>query len=441
MDTQPVIIAGAGIAGLSIAYALQKKGIPYKILEAANHPGGVLCSLQQDGYQLDAGPNTIAATPATMEFIKEIGLEDEVMEATAVSKKRFLVRNNQLHAVSPHPLKIIRSNYISAGAKWRLFTEQFKSKAIKVPAETVTQFVTRRFGKEINDYLFDPVLSGIYAGNPDLLSVHEVLPMLRKWEYEYGSVTKGLMKNKEVMGGRKIIAFKQGNAELGNKLASLLDSPVRYGCAITGITRGASDYIVQYTEHGQTSMFNANKIILTTPAYATAGIINTLDAKLGADLQKIHYPRMGVLHLGFGAEALQNTPEGFGFLVPNAEGKHFLGAICNSAIFPSRAPSGKILFTVFMGGARHEHFFNELGVDRWKELVIKELMSILKLKTPPEMQHFAEWEKAIPQFNLDSMDYRFSVKEFTAEHPGIQLAGNYISGVAVPAIIQAAQAY
>jgi oxygen-dependent protoporphyrinogen oxidase len=439
MKTQPVIIAGAGLSGLTIAYELQKKGIPYLLMESASQVGGVFKSLHIDGYELDAGPNSIGATPETLAFIAELGLQDVLMEATAASKNRFLVRNNQLHAVSPHPLKILKSAYISGGAKWRLFTEKFRKAGKANEDESVSSFVTRRFGKEINEYLFEPILSGIYAGNPDNLSIKETLPMLPRWEQEYGSVTAGLMKNMKAMGGRKIVAFKGGNEVLTERLRSLVT--VRFNCTVTGITKGATDYIVQYNENGHTAMLNADKVIFTTPAYSTGAAITSLDAELSAALNNIHYPHMGVLHLGFGEEALAKVPAGFGFLVPHAAKKHFLGAICNSAIFPSRAPEGKALFTIFTGGARQEQLFTQLGKEKLQQTVISEFMSLLGLQTPPELQYFSEWPKAIPQLNVGHAKIREQIKSFEQQYPGIHLAGNYVSGVAVPAIIQAAKTF
>lgn len=441
MKTQPIIIAGAGLSGLTIAYELQKKGIPYQLMESAPQAGGVIKSLHIDGYELDAGPNSIGATPDTMAFFQELGLMDQLMEATAASKNRFLIRNDQLHAVSPHPLKILRSDYVSAGAKWRLFTERFRKAGNHSEEETVSSFVNRRFGREIGEYLFDPILSGIYAGNPDQLSIQEVLPMLPKWEKEYGSVTAGLMKNMKAMGGRKIVAFKGGNTVLVERLLSLLTGPVRFNCTITGVTKGATDYIVQYNEDGHTAMLNADRVIFTTPAYSTGAAISSLDASLSASLNNIHYPHMGVLHLGFGEEALSKVPAGFGFLAPHAAKKHFLGVICNSAIFPSRAPEGKTLFTIFTGGARQEQLFEQLSVEKLQEQVIREVMSLLGLQTPPELQRFSEWKKAIPQLNIGHAEIRRQIKAFEERYPGIQLGGNYVSGVAVPAIIQAAKTF
>lgn len=440
METSPVLIAGAGITGLSIAYALQKQGIPYVVMETAAVPGGILSSFHQDGFELDAGPNSIAATPATMAYLQEIGLEKEILHATAASKNRFLVRHQRLHAVSPHPFKIMGSPYLSRSAKWRLFTERFRRPVEQQGEESVTDFVSRRFNKEIADYLFDPILSGIYAGNPDRMSVSEVLPMLPRWEKNYGSVTKGLMKEKGVMSGRSVISLKGGNARLAQQLADRLRTPVRYNCTVKAVQPAGGQYRVTFEENGAEGHMTASKVIITTPAYHTADMIAALEPALAERLRQIHYPRMGVLHLGYDAAALPQPLEGFGFLVPNKEQLHFLGAICNSAIFPEKAPAGKVLLTVFTGGARLEQLFDRMGSDALQQQIIQELQVILQLQAPPVMQRFSVWNKGIPQLNVGHAQLREAVAAFTASYPGIILSGNYLHGVAVSALIQHADA-
>lgn len=436
MSDQPVLIIGAGLSGLSIAYELQKLQVPYRVLEVSDHSGGVMKSLRADGFELDAGANTIAASPELLQYFKELGLENEILQATAASKHRFLVRRKQLHAVSPHPFKIMGSPYLSRGSKWRLFTERFRKPAPAAGEESVTDFVTRRFNREIAEYVFDPVLSGIYAGNPDLMSVSEVLPVLPRWEREHGSVTKGLMKDKGAMGGRKIISFKGGNQQLTNRLQQLLTTPVRFNCKVTGITAANGSYVVSAIENGMSENFAASTVILTSPAYCTAEIITTLDAATAAMLNKIHYPRMGVLHLGFDAAALPQPLDGFGFLVPNAENMHFLGAICNSAIFPEKAPAGKVLFTVFVGGARQERLFDEMDPEALQQQIVSEVRSLLQLSAPPVMQQFSTWPKAIPQLNVGHVKLRSAVADLEKKYPGIHISGNYLQGVAIPALLQ-----
>ncbi|KAG4069296.1 hypothetical protein HA402_012149 [Bradysia odoriphaga] len=436
MSDQPVLIIGAGLSGLSIAYELQKLQVPYQVLEVSDHSGGVMKSMRDNGFELDAGANTIAASPGLLKYFKELGLENEILQATAASKNRFLVRRNQLHVVSPHPFKIMGSPYLSRGSKWRLFTERFRKAAPAKEEESVTAFVTRRFNREIAEYVFDPVLSGIYAGNPDLMSVGEVLPALPRWEREYGSVTKGLMKDKDAMGGRKIISFKGGNQQLTNRLQQLLSTPVRFNCKITGITAANGGYKVSIIENGMSETISTATVILTSPAYCTAEIITTLDAATAAMLNTIPYPRMGVLHLGFDAIALPQPLDGFGFLVPNAENMHFLGAICNSAIFPEKAPAGKILFTVFVGGARQERLFDEMDQETLQQQVVSEIRSLLQLSAPPVMQKFSTWPKAIPQLNVGHVKLRNAVSVFEKKYPGIHLSGNYLQGVAIPALLQ-----
>lgn len=436
MPQEPVLIIGAGITGLSIAYQLQKQQVPYLLIEAAGHSGGVIQSFSKEGFELDAGPNTIAASPETMQLLKELGLEQDILQASAVSKNRFLVRNNKLHAVSPHPLKIMGSDYLSRGSKWRLFTERFRKPVAASEEETVSQFVTRRFNKEIADYVFDPVLSGIYAGNPDVMSIAEVLPALPRWEREFGSVTKGLMKDRGAMAGRKIISLSGGNQVLTRRLQQLLHTPIRFNCTVKNIAAADGSYVVTCEEGGAATTITATQVVFTTPAYSTAKCINKLDLATAVLLQGVHYPRMGVIHLGFDEGALKHPLEGFGFLVPHAENLHFLGAICNSAIFPHKAPQDKLLLTVFVGGARQEHYFDELGTAALQEQVIKEIQSLLPIYAAPVMQHFSYWNKAIPQLNIGHAKLRAAITDFEHKYPGIHICGNYVQGVALPALLQ-----
>lgn len=436
MSEQPVLIIGAGISGLGIAYELQKQQVPYLLLEASSRAGGVMTSFHEAGFEMDAGANTIAASPEILQLFEELGLSDNIMQASAASKNRFLVRNDQLHVVSPHPIKILSSPFLSGSGKWRLFTERFRKPLKTNEDETVTSFVSRRFNKEIADYVFDPVLSGIYAGNPDKLSVKEVLPVLPKWEQTYGSITKGLMKEKGMMGGRKIISFKGGNQVLTDKLAALLHTPAKLNCEVKAIRPTSSGYQVDALQNGVSISFEASDVVFTTPAYQTATAIKDLDPELAARLNNIHYPKMGVLHMGFDTSALPQPIEGFGFLVPNAEKKHFLGAICNSAIFPDKAPAGKSLLTVFTGGARQEYLFDQLSDSELQDKIVGEITSLLHLTAPPTLLRFRKWNKAIPQLNVGHQQTRTAAAQFEKKYPGIQLKGNYLQGVAIPALLQ-----
>ncbi|NIG57360.1 protoporphyrinogen oxidase [Chitinophaga sp. Cy-1792] len=436
MPQQPVIIVGAGISGLSIAYELQQRNIPYVVLEAGNHGGGTVKSLHVNGFELDAGPNSIAASPEMMEYLQQLGLGNDILIASAAGKNRFLVRNRQLHAVSPHPFKIIGSKFIGGASKWKLFTERFRKSTPPAGEETVTAFVTRRFSSEIAAYVFEPILSGIYAGDPDRLSIAEVLPMLPRWEREYGSITKGVMKEKGAMGGRKIISLKGGNATLTNTLQQKLHTPVRFNAAVNAVQSATDGYTVSYIENGIAGQLHASQVIFTSPAYSTGVVISKLDAAVAKLLQQVEYPEMGVLHVGYDASAIANPVNGFGFLVPHAEQLHFLGVINNTAIFPTKAPEGKVLFTIFTGGARQQHYLQQYDHAVLQQKILKELGELLGISAAPVMQHFEVWPKAIPQLNVGHEKLRAAVTGFEKTHPGIHIAGNYLHGVAVPALIK-----
>ncbi|PUZ24462.1 oxygen-dependent protoporphyrinogen oxidase [Chitinophaga costaii] len=434
----PVIVVGGGLSGLSLGYALQQQGVPYRVLEASGRPGGVIKSLHVAGFELDAGPNSIAMSPALRAYFEGLGLGELLVEASAAGKHRFLVRNNKVHAISPHPFKIISSRFLSGAAKWRLFTEIFRKRGAANTEETVADFVTRRFGKEIATYVFDPVLSGIYAGNVDRLSIQEVMPMLSDWEKQYGSVIKGMMKSKG-MGGRKIVTMKGGNGLLADRLGALLGKDLQLNNKVTGVWLAEDgSYELSVSINGLVSTLKASQVVFAAPAYATAYAIETLDYSLAAALRQIEYPAMGVLHLGYDKNELPAIPDGFGFLVPSAEQKHFLGLIYNSAIFPFKAPEGKVLFTVFIGGAQQQEVLQQ-PAEMLQQQVIAEVNALLGIKVQPVMKNFQVWEKAIPQLNVGYAEVRNKVARFEAGHPGLYVAGNYVQGVSVPNIISSAE--
>ncbi|PUZ29625.1 protoporphyrinogen oxidase [Chitinophaga parva] len=435
----PVLVVGGGLSGLSLGYALRQQGVPYRVLEASGRAGGVVESLHRNGFELDAGPNSIAMAPELRTYFEQLGLQDQIVEAAAASKDRYIVRNNQLHAISPHPFKIMGSKFLSGGAKWKLFTEAFRKSKPASADESVADFVARRFGREIATYVFEPVLSGVYAGNINKLSIKEVMPMLVSWENQYGSVVKGLMKNKGAMGGRKIVTLRGGNASLTNKLAAVLGSDLQLNTKVTGVWQNAADesYELSVSVNGLVSVIKASQVVFTTPAYAAANALESMDHPLAAALRNIEYPAMGVLHLGYDRAALGKVPDGFGFLVPAAEQKHFLGMIYNSAIFPFKAPEGKALFTVFIGGANQQSVLQQ-PPENLQRQVITEVNELLGISAQPVMQQFQVWPHAIPQLNTGFDAVRQLTARFEAAHPGLYIAGNYSTGVAVPTIIRKA---
>ena len=439
------IIIGAGLAGLTAAYQLQKKGVEVRVLESAPVVGGVIRSLSVDGFELDLGPNSLVLTPSLEKWVAELGLDAFRLDASAAGKQRFLVRDKTLHALSPHPVKLLKSPYLSWGAKAGILTERFRAAGAPVaPAagvpgeETVAAFFTRRFGKEVTAAIADPIFSGIYAGDIHRLSIREVMPKMVAWEKEYGSLTKAVLKNKAAMkGGRAIVSFTGGLGRLTDALAAPLGERVRTGVRVTGITTSHGEptaqaspeacYSVTYFHDGIEHTLSAPYLIYTAPLHTLTSIPWFAPVKPASEA--VVYAPVRTLHLAVSKDGL-DLPPAFGFLVPSREHLSILGCIFTSAIFPSKAPEGYALLTVMLGGA-HQGADLLRDEDGFQAAAIRDLKEILHISSDIRVLHGQTWTKAIPQKNIGYGEIKESLLAFQGAHPGFFFAGNGVSGVSV----------
>jgi oxygen-dependent protoporphyrinogen oxidase len=424
------LVIGGGIAGLMAAYTFYKSGIQVQVLEAETRVGGVIQTVRKDGFELDLGPNSLVLTPFLKDLISELGLGDVLVEAALVAKNRYLVKRRMLHALSPHPLKLLQSPYLSWGAKFRILTERIRPAAASDAEESILQFVTRRFGGEVAQALADPIFSGIYAGDIGQLSIAQVMPLLPKWEKEFGSITKGILNQKEAMkGSRKIVNFRGGLGTLTQALASPLEGHIHKDVSVNSIVRtDTGGYRVGYvSQDGLSQSTEAQILVYAAPLYAT----NSLDffSKLSGSAARVHYSPVRTLHVAIPKDQA-TIPEGFGFLVPTREEMGLLGCIFSSSIFPDKAPEGWALLTLMLGGA---HQADMLRADHTSldQMALVDLKEILHISGSPRILLGTTWPKAIPQKNLGYEQVLQAMKAFEAAHPGFRFAGNAVGGVSV----------
>ena len=398
----PILILGGGISGMGAAQMASKQGREFLVLEAASAPGGTLRSLEIHGHTLDIGANSCASSEDFEQFLSHIGLEDKILKANALSKKRYLFHDKKV--VSVGGLRdIIGASWLSLMGKLRIGIEPFRKRG-NVEDESVASFLSRRIGWEATEKLVEPVLGGIYGGDIHYLSAATILKKFKVGEQQNGSMLRSLLKDPPMP--RKIISVEGGFTKIGEAFAQKYTDQLLLETKVQKIEKISSGFLVQ-TNRGN---FYCEELISTLPVYVLAEL---LDGELKNILGQLKYEELSVSH--FAEERRQKVFDGFGILVPSSLNMKVKGVLFTSSIFKGRAPAGIRNMTVFHKASGGES-------------IQKELNTILG-NHPRQLLHTHHWKQAIPQSHLGFEQWK---KELFAQLPdGMYLAGNYLGKVGV----------
>ncbi len=429
-------VIGGGIAGLTAAYKLHRQGIPVRVLEATSGTGGMIRSERVDGYLVEHGPNSLRDTNELLpEMIDALGIRDQVVDASPVARKRFVVKNKSLEPLPMSPVSFLTTSLLSMKGKARLLMEPFV-KSDAAADESVAEFVNRRLGSEILDYAVDPFVGGIFAGDPADLSVRHAFSKLYDMEAEHGSLFRGMihaMRNRSDNGSKKgsIYSFKDGVETLPSALRDALGSRVQLNAPVTSMRLDDQQWHVgTRTPGGATEMHFFDAVISTVPLHR----LTSIDFNAYVDLKafdEVPYPPVSVMALGFDRSDVAHSLDGFGMLVPKVEDSFsILGTLFSSTLFSGRAPEDKVLLTTFVGGSRRP----DLGRAETSELrstVLQDLRELVGISGQPSFVRHIQWPRAIPQYTREHGSIQSLIKRLETRHPGLFLAGNYRTGISV----------
>ena len=436
---QRIAVVGAGIAGLSAAYWLNRKGFEVQVFERSDRTGGVIRSERSDGFLVDYGPNSTLETSETLsELVRALGLEGQKVYGREAANNRYIVRDGALQALPTSPGAFLTTGLFSWKAKLRLLAEPFVRRS---PGDDISlaDFVRRRLGREFLDYAINPFVAGVYAGDPEQLSTAAGFPKLYALEQNYGSLIKGTVqgarerrKRKEVAKNRaRLFSFRDGMQVFTDALAEALGAnALRLGYEVTRLRRENGSFFLHSRQDGPARVDRFDRVILTVPAYALPGLLRELAPDQTAPLEAVHYPPVSLVYLGFKAEAVERELDGFGFLVPEVEQRQILGTLWSSSIFPDRTPEGHVALTTFVGGTRQPENAR-LPEEDIKALVLEELRDLCGVSGPPVFSRFMRWERAIPQYRVGYKKVQAVFDQLETEHPGLYFAGNYRRGISV----------
>lgn len=415
------------------------------IVEASPHPGGVIRSERRDGYLLEFGPQSFSATPAVLRLCRELQIESQLVQAP-LRAPRFVLTGGQLRAVPLSPPAFIVSSLFSKKTKLCVLRDVLGHSVPPQNDESVAAFVLRKFSPELLEKLVGPFVSGIFAGDPERLSVRSAFPQLYEAEKSAGSVIRSLLRDgKEQSAPREKItlrAFRDGNQTLVDTLATEIGSGLHCNTtagsirAVAGLANGAA-YEVTIRANGKDVVLTTNRLIVATPTQQAAQLLRDVDAQFDSVLKQFEYAPVAVVSTGYARAAVRHSLDGFGFLAPRSSGLRILGTVWNSSLFPSRAPERQVLLTSFVGGATDPQAIS-LNTEELITAVHQELAPLLGISKEPSFSSVWIYERAIPQFNMGHAEKVKLLHELQANHPNVWLVGNYLRGPSLGACIEQA---
>jgi oxygen-dependent protoporphyrinogen oxidase len=439
------LVVGAGISGLVCAYALRKAGVDAQVIESNATPGGVIRSERRDGYLLEFGPQSFNATSALVNLCRELHIDDQLLPAPANAPRYVLVKGG-LRPVPLSPPAFIASSLFSPLTKLRVLRDILGRSTPPRSDESVAAFTRRKFSRELLDKLVGPFVSGIYAGDPEKLSLRSAFPQLYEAEKSAGSVIRGLLfsARKRSASAEKpaLQTFREGNLTLIQALAANLGPNLSCGVTaqrigLTATSSGTPAFEITVIANGREELLTTNRLIIATPAQQAATLLADVDPQFESALSAIAYTPVAVVSLDYPKSAIHHSLEGFGFLVPRSSGLRILGTVWNSSLFPNRAPDGHALLTSFVGGATDPSAVS-LPESEIVSIVHGELSSVLGISQPPSFSHVQAWQRAIPQYNLGHIQLIDRLDQMQSKYLSIRLIGNYLGGPALGACVEQA---
>ena len=431
-----VAIVGGGIAGLSAAYDLQARGLSVRVLEASARVGGVIATERFDGWVIDGGPDSLLVQkPAAVTLCRELGIADQLL-STLTPRTAFVLRDGRLHAIAEgsflgFPITfgaLARSRLFSLAGKARMAGEVIVPRRTVDEDESIGAFVSRRFGREAVDYLADPLLAGIHAGDVDRLSIRALFPRLVDAERRSGSVIRALRAlHVRPSPQGAFVSLPGGTGELVDSLSNALKpDTVVTNARVTNLRRGL-DYAIDSTAGN----VQARCVLLAVPAYVTGALTRPIDPALADLCDAIPYASTATVAFGYRRDQVAHPLRGTGFVVPRTEGLALLAGTWVSSKWPGRAPAGHVLLRGFLGGGRDPRRLDASDAELI-DTARRELSDLLGISGSPLFSRVYRWTRQSPQYEVGHLHRVVSIDRRLNALPGLFVTGSGFKAVGIP---------
>jgi oxygen-dependent protoporphyrinogen oxidase len=447
VSDQPVDVAivGAGIAGLAAAFDLQSRRVTVRVLEASARVGGVIATDRFEDWVVDAGPDSLLVQkPAAVALCRELGIADRLM-STLTPRTAYVLRDGRLHPIAEgsflgFPITagaLAQSGLFSVAGKVRMACEIFMPRRTDDDDESIGAFVRRRFGEEAVDYLAEPLLAGIHAGDVDRLSIRALFPRLVDAERQSGSVIRALraLRVRPSPQGA-FVSLPGGIGELIDTLRRAIEpGTIVTSAPVTGLQRRGGTYALEST----VAPIHARTVVLAVPAYVAASLVRSIDPTLADLCDEVLYASTATVAFGYRRDQVAHPLQGTGFVVPRTEGIALLAGTWVSSKWSGRAPQGHVLMRGFLGGGRDPHRLD--ASDR--ELVDtaeRELAETLGIAGSPLFTRLYRWTRQSPQYEVGHLQRVAQIERRLTALPGLFVTGSGFRAIGIPDCVGDARA-
>jgi oxygen-dependent protoporphyrinogen oxidase len=462
-----VAVIGGGIAGLATAYYLQEKAhqaelpLQYTLIESAPVLGGKISTDLRDGFVIEGGPDSfITQKPAALQLCRELGLEDQLLGTNDARRKVYVLDGGRLRALPDGVMLVIPTRFtpfalsplISIPGKLRMGMDLFIPARRENGDESLADFIRRRLGQEALDKIAEPLMAGIHVADPERLSLQATFPRFIQLEHKYGSLIKGMLAQKARRTepghngtGRKLSLFmtlRGGLQQLVDTLAARLEGELLTGVRVVGLERAETEPSTGDTRYrlrlADGSMLLADAVVLATPAYASADLVEPMHSKLAGKLRSIRYVSTATVSLGFRRAEFEHALDGFGFVVSAREKTRLMACTWTSTKFDQFAPDQHVLVRCFLGGHRRQELVEQPD-ESLVEVARDELRQVMGIHAEPVVTRVYRWPQANPQYDVGHLERVDRLEALAADLPGLYLTGSAYRGVGIPDCIEGAR--
>lgn len=441
-----VAVLGAGVSGLAAALRLyelrEERGLDIEVTVFDRRPraGGCVQTLHDSGYTMELGPDSLLMDkPSIRDLLRRLGLEDQIVAqrpeyrgSRIVHKGRLRPIPNEFRLFTPTSIPaLLSSGIFSPAGIARAALEPFIPPRTSPEDESLAAFVTRRFGREVLDRLAQPLIGGIYSGDPKRLSMQATLPQFVDMERKHGSLVRAMTAAKRASQNGsppQLMSLRGGLQSIVDAIAERIDPAIRISSEITSASRDANTWRMAFADGSQAQ---ADAVICALPAYAAARVFGTLDPVLRGLLESIRYNSIATVNVAYDASDLPELPKTPGFVVPFIEGRRLTAATITTQKYPDRSPENGTLLRAFIGGALQPQLV-ELSDAQLADLAREEFDALLGITAEPRFAVVRRWMRLLPEYGVGHQSLVAQIEERVCALGGLSLAGSAYHGVGIP---------